>query len=723
MAAPYAWGIDIGNRALKAIRLSQGPAGLQIDDFDVVEHEQVLSNAGDNREPMLHAALASFVQRHELKGAPVAIGVSGQSSFARFIKLPPVEPRKIPEIVRFEAIQQIPFPLDEVEWSYQLFTDDKSPDVEVGIFAMRKELVNQHIGYFTNAGLNVQAVQMNPLAVYNAMYYDERIKGTTMMVDVGAENTDLIIAEGETIWLRSIPIGGNKFTEALAAQFKLKFPKAEELKRNAATSKYGRQILQAMKPVFNELVSEIQRSIGFYASVHRDSRISRVLALGGTFRLPGLQKYVQQNLQIEVQRIDHMGAGAPPDAKAGTLFNENILSAVSAYGLALQALGGAKINSSLLPQRIRREKMWREKTPWFGIAAAIFVAAPLLAYGSIYWGNHNLEANAPIDRFNAATLKQGQTLSSDWESKVEGAGTPDRTRAVNYQSLRQGRGVQNTLIADIANCLPPLSPAALSGDKTKMPPREQRQEIRIDRLAMDYHDDMAPFTTMDEEAFRQQATVAGIVVPQNVGGGGQIGRTSFGGGGGYNSGMRPNQSRMSMPNTPAPAPAGGGTAAPAAPAQRGFVIEIICTTPNAGGASFVLAQFVNKLKALTSTNPDVNIKVDKVVVPSSMLLKNDPLLASQASNPSGGYNPNAGGFGQRPGMYGRPGSVPTPATGAPTAAGQPTAPAPFDPLQDTVTGEDMGSDTRVTVRLSVLLDPPPTAPAPANGAVAQAGNP
>ena len=56
-----------------------------------------------------------------MKGGIAGVGVSGQSSFARFIKLPPVEPKKIPEIVRFEAIQQIPFPLDDVEWSYQLF--------------------------------------------------------------------------------------------------------------------------------------------------------------------------------------------------------------------------------------------------------------------------------------------------------------------------------------------------------------------------------------------------------------------------------------------------------------------------------------------------------------------------------------------------------------------------------------------------------------------------
>jgi type IV pilus assembly protein PilM len=721
MAVPYAWGIDIGNRALKAVRLSHGPAGLVIDDFDVVEHEQVLSNAGDNRESLIHSALSNFVQRHDLKKTPVAIGVSGQSSFARFIKLPPVEPRKIPEIVRFEAIQQIPFPLDEVEWSYQLFTDPKSPDVEVGIFAMRKDLVNEHIGYFTGAGMNVQTVQMNPLAVYNAMYHDDRIKGTTMIVDLGAENTDLIIAEGETIWLRSIPIGGNKFTEALASQFKLKFPKAEELKRNAATSKYGRQILQAMKPVFNELVSEIQRSIGFYASVHRDSRISRVLALGGTFRLPGLQKYVQQNLQIGGRRIDRFSAGAPADPKAGTLFNENILSSASAYGLAIQALGGAKINSSLLPMHIRREKMWRDKTPWFGVAAAIFVAAPLLAYGAVYFGQTQLASNAPIDRDNTHILQQGQKLSGDWDSQVESAGQPDRTRAVNYQSLRNGRSTQNTLIGDIVNALPPATPIPSSKAMlAKLPPREQRPDIKIDRLAMDYHDDMTPFTSLTPEQFRQVG-VTGISVPANAatagiltrpgftgssgGGGGFRGGGGFGGGERFGGGMP-----MAQPGAPGATPAPGEK-------LRGFVVEIICTTPNAGGASYVLSSLVTKLQALKSSNGDVDYKVDKVEAPASMQLKNDPTLATAAASAAsaasggGGYSPNGGlgGFGQS-GGFGRP-AVPAPGAPGATNPATPEQPAVYDPLKDPLTGEDIGNDTRVTIRMSVLLDPPKPPPA------------
>src|SRR5256714_518561 len=281
MANPrFAWGIDIGNRALKAIKLVRDGDNLRMEDVEVIEHEQVLSNSGDNRESLIQTALANFAQRHLTKGGVVSVGVSGQSSFARFIKLPPVEEKKIPEIVKFEAIQQIPFPLDQVEWSYQLFRQTDSPDVEVGIFAMRKELVNQQIKYFTDMDMNVQVVQMSPLAVYNAMYYDNRLSGTTMVIDLGAENTDLIICDNETIWLRSIPIGGNNFTDALVKAFKLNFVKAEDLKRNAATSKYARQIFQAMRPIFADLVAEIQRSVGFYASVHRDSRIKKVLALG-----------------------------------------------------------------------------------------------------------------------------------------------------------------------------------------------------------------------------------------------------------------------------------------------------------------------------------------------------------------------------------------------------------------------------------------------------------
>ena len=234
--------------------------------------------------------------------------------------------------------------------------------------------------------------------------------------------------------------------------FKLKFPKAEELKRNAATSKYGRQILQAMRPVFADLVAEIQRSIGFYASIHKDSHISRVVALGGTFRLPGLQKYLQQNLQLEVARIDRLGNSGGLDAKVAAAFSDNMLSCVSAYGLALQAMGDAAINSSLLPQKIRRERMWRNKTKWFATAAALVLAGTGVAYGSYYY----LHLQDDKDHLNygekiTRTLAQASALDNEWKT-VSDSGGPDRADSAHQRSAggtgcveqSAARGLQQT---------------------------------------------------------------------------------------------------------------------------------------------------------------------------------------------------------------------------------------------------------------------------------------
>src|SRR6266446_5833414 len=164
-SARSAWGIDIGNRALKAIKLVRDGDRFRVDDFEIIEHEQILSQAGDNKESLLQTALAHFMERHDTKNSVVGVSVSGQQSFARFSKLPPVEPKRIPEIVRFEAIQQIPFPLDQVNWDYHTFQSPESPDVEVGIFAMKKELVAQVLSNFQAAQMNVQGVVISPLAV------------------------------------------------------------------------------------------------------------------------------------------------------------------------------------------------------------------------------------------------------------------------------------------------------------------------------------------------------------------------------------------------------------------------------------------------------------------------------------------------------------------------------------------------------------------------------
>ena len=101
------WGIDIGNCSLKALRLRAGPEPNQVisDAFDYIEYPQILTQPGADQPAQLVAdALEQFLARNDLRGTAVAVSVSGQNGLARFIKLPPVETRKIPDIVKGKRI-------------------------------------------------------------------------------------------------------------------------------------------------------------------------------------------------------------------------------------------------------------------------------------------------------------------------------------------------------------------------------------------------------------------------------------------------------------------------------------------------------------------------------------------------------------------------------------------------------------------------------------------
>ena len=113
------WAIDIGQSALKAIKLVPGETPEQVlaEAFDFIEYPKILSQPDADPDELVREALATFTDRNEVKGCKVAIAVPGQSGLVKFIKLPPVEKKRIPDIVKFEAKQQIPFALDEVVWA------------------------------------------------------------------------------------------------------------------------------------------------------------------------------------------------------------------------------------------------------------------------------------------------------------------------------------------------------------------------------------------------------------------------------------------------------------------------------------------------------------------------------------------------------------------------------------------------------------------------------
>src|SRR5688500_1625171 len=138
------WGIDLGRCALKALRCKLDGDAVVAEGFDYIEYPKLLTQPDADAPQLVKEALEQFLSRNNVKGDKVAISVSGESGLARYFKPPPVDVKKIADIVKYEAKQQIPFALEDVIWDYQRMAggqevDGFALDTEIGLFAMKRE--------------------------------------------------------------------------------------------------------------------------------------------------------------------------------------------------------------------------------------------------------------------------------------------------------------------------------------------------------------------------------------------------------------------------------------------------------------------------------------------------------------------------------------------------------------------------------------------------------
>ncbi|MBN1346320.1 MAG: type IV pilus assembly protein PilM [Phycisphaerae bacterium] len=521
------WGIDIGQCALKALKLQLVGDVVEAMAFDIVEHAKPLNPAERGGEALTEAltrAVETLMSRNDMAGNAVVIGVPGYQAFTRFTKLPPVEKKQLPAIVQFEAGQQIPYDINQVIWDYQIFSEDDSPDIEVGIFCMRTEQLDRYLVPFTDAGLQPLIVQPAPLALTNFIEHDVPRPGkATVLLDIGAESTDLIVSDRGSVWTRAVPIGGNNFTERLVEAFRLEFGKAESLKRQAATSKYARQIFQAMRPVYQDLVAEIQRSVGRYTQTHRDAELDRVVGMGNGFRLPGLQKFLQQNLGMKVERLSAFSNLQPGETLNAPTLNENVLSLGVAYGLAVQGLGRGHIVSNLLPPQIAKRAVWRRKRPFFAATAACFVLAAASLWARYFLDssalartggsqdvsvpsfkpdrvpqviNQNADSKPPRE-YTADILGAASSLSSEW-TKLKRQVDEGRTDVDLVMSLVDDQTLWPRIV-DLVHRALPREDAPLVQAKTldeylaaiKQIPRKDRRQIILNTFQTAFSDNVA----------------------------------------------------------------------------------------------------------------------------------------------------------------------------------------------------------------------------------------
>ena len=520
------WGIDIGQCALKALRCEYDPSEQKLvaTAFDYIEHPKILSQPDANPKELIREALAQFLSRNNVRGDEIAVSVPGQNGLARFFQPPPVDSKRLPEIVRFEARQQIPFPLNDVIWDYQLMggaieEEGFLMEAEIGLFAMKRDQVYEVLQPFLEADVEVHHLQLAPLCAYNfvtfnllteeleqEIYDADAPPDSYVVLNLGTDTTDLVVTNGFRVWQRNVPLGGNHFTKQLTKELKLTFAKAEHLKRNVRDAEDAKAVVQAMRPVFNDLLTEVQRSIGFFQNIDRRAQIGGILVMGNAVKLPGLQQYLAKNLGYSLVDLDQAAWAARltgSSVLSSPQFKENMHAFGLCYGLCLQGLGQGQLATNLLPKEIATQRLIRAKKPW----AVATAAALMLAFAVNFFFEYNEWYKVhPGMQHGELTWEQAmsdvssvQTMSSQFDQE-------DQRRVQRLEELvalgneLSGDSDRRLLWLELLKAINRALPRTEGIEPGQVPdptevPISQRKELNIEYIESQYFSDLASWFT------------------------------------------------------------------------------------------------------------------------------------------------------------------------------------------------------------------------------------
>ncbi|MEI8106462.1 MAG: type IV pilus assembly protein PilM [Verrucomicrobiota bacterium] len=379
--------VGLGNQTIGLAEFRTGEnGGLVLLSYQ--NRELLADPAADaTRIAQSQLVLAELVQGAGLKNKEANYAISAQSVFTRFVKLPSVGEEQVDQIVTFEAQQNVPYPIDEVVWDYQLVDSGDSSVVEVVIVAIKSDLLDDINSAVEDAHLRTKLVDVAPMAVYNAFRYNySGIDGCSLIIDIGARTTNLIFIEPHKVFSRSIPNAGATITQAIAKDFNEPFGVAEERKKRDGFVSLGGayaepdapEVARVSKMIRNSMTrlhAEIARSISFYRSQQGGAPPQRVYLSGGSVGLPYIREFFQEKFQLPVEFFNplrNVALGSQLDAEEIGLNAHRMGELV---GLALRGTSDCPMELNLRPRQVVRQQELSRRRPFILLAATCMLLA------------------------------------------------------------------------------------------------------------------------------------------------------------------------------------------------------------------------------------------------------------------------------------------------------------------------------------------------------------
>ncbi len=395
-AAPRIVSLNLGSQSLGLAEFQAQPnGGLVLTGYRLREIPADPS-AETDRNRQIGEALPAMMRELELKAGPLDYAVSGQSVFARFVKLPSVDPDKIDRIITFEAQQNVPFPIEEVVWDYQLVGSSDAEKIEVVLVAIKADLLEGINAAVESAGLQATRVDVATMALYNAFRFNySELTGCSLLIDIGARTTNLLFVEPGKVFSRSIPIGGGSITSAIAKEFNEPFGAAELRKKHDGFVSLGGAYAEASDPevarvsklvrnTMTRLHAEVARSISFYRTQQQGNPPQRVFLCGGTVSTPYMREFFHEKLRWPIEFFNPLrnvtvAESVPIEQVA---HNAHLLGEL--VGLALRSTMTCPMELNLRPANVVRRQRLAQRRPFFVLAAACFILG-LIGWGFYFW--------------------------------------------------------------------------------------------------------------------------------------------------------------------------------------------------------------------------------------------------------------------------------------------------------------------------------------------------
>src|SRR5881275_2745019 len=222
--------LDFGAGSLKIAEFEPNESGtLRLRQFGLKSLGFEGSQDAARERVVLKAIQELFAER-PFGSKNINVCAPGFHVFSKFVKLPPVDTSKVTQIIQYEAQQNVPFPLEEVVWDYQILGTTATGELEVLLVAIKADVVEGLFRTAESAGLKLQLVDVSPAALCNAFRFNYGdLEGCTMLLDIGAKTSNLLCLEKGKVYSRTINIGANSITLDFAKEARLPLADAEQL--------------------------------------------------------------------------------------------------------------------------------------------------------------------------------------------------------------------------------------------------------------------------------------------------------------------------------------------------------------------------------------------------------------------------------------------------------------------------------------------------------------